>query len=197
MMEYSVSCWWKEWLFASLLVITNIIIKFEHIECSEDVDFMKVFAANPKWNGWYVYEENQYFCIMYIHSEHYTKDNAILATFRDMKGTTMDLDGISPGSDKSEVIFNMSSIFDGGDKFSEKSGFELHGFLSKKNGGWVYSGKITRPANVGAFNLESGQTVFSPVSVSENSGWRLAVIIGVPITLAILGVMGFHDLQEP
>ncbi|KAL3847397.1 hypothetical protein ACJMK2_018312 [Sinanodonta woodiana] len=189
-MEESENYWWRDWLFTSFFVIMILISKFEAMECSEDVDFMKVFAANTKWNGWYIYEGNRYFCIMYIQSQHYSKDNAILATFRDLKGTTMDLDGICPGSDKSEVTFNLSAVFDGGDKFSEKSGFELHGFLSKKNGGWLYSGNITRPANFGAFNLESGQTVSTPVSVSENHGWRLAVMIGVPVTLAILGVMG-------
>ena len=55
--------------------------------------YMKVFSTHQHWEGNYMYSSELYYCYLYVHSEHHLRKGGLLATFKDIDGATIELEG--------------------------------------------------------------------------------------------------------
>lgn len=57
-------------------------------------EYMQVFEKHQRWEGYYNYNGTDYYCMFFIHSEHHTKKDGLLATLKDRHGATVEVEGI-------------------------------------------------------------------------------------------------------
>ena len=60
---------------------------------SEEPTYFRVFSSHSHWDGSYIYNGTSYYCYLFVHSEHYAKENGLLATFKDQEGATIEIEG--------------------------------------------------------------------------------------------------------
>lgn len=127
---------------------------------------------------------------MFVHSEHYLKKDLILATFRDRHGTTVELEGETPGQNELEVKFTVHVMFHHANRFPVN--FTLQGFLSQDHSGkWLYTASMASKGLFGPFVLQEGTESFGPPHSKDNTkAGKYFVMIGLPIILAMIGVAG-------
>ena len=52
-----------------------------------------MFEKHQHWEGYYKYNGTDNYCMLFVHSEHYTKQNGLLATLKDRLGATVEIEG--------------------------------------------------------------------------------------------------------
>lgn len=178
-------------LWTVLNVISNKFTQCVSDSSSSDKPrYMEIFSKHQHWEGNYMYNSSMYYCYLYAHSEHYLKKDLLLATFRDKRGVTIELEGLSPGLDDLEVKFTVHVMFHHDDRFPVN--FTLQGRLTQDAlSEWNYNAEITPQGKFGHFKLQQSDSNFGPSSKHDDkNSWRYFAIIGVPVILAVIGVAG-------
>lgn len=177
----------------SLLLIVYLfcIISISYAETEQkEPQYMKVFSQHQQWEGYYMYEGKQQYCLFFIHSEHYAKKDGLLATLKDKLGTTIEMEGESLGTSNLQVSFTEHVIFEDSSRFPEN--FSFTGALYQEQDVWKYKGSVTVPQYglFGEIFLTQSSGHLSPLEDDEDRSWRYVVIIGIPIILALVGIAG-------
>ena len=65
---------------------------------------MQIFEKHQHWQGHYQYNKTVFKCTLFVHSEHYRREDGILATFNDENGATIEFEGLLDQM----IFFNIS-----------------------------------------------------------------------------------------
>ena len=81
------------WFACSSTIHINFVVPILYLESEAQPKYVDVFSNQTQWEGTYMYNGTSYYCMLFIHSEHYLKKDGLLVTFKDKQGATIEMEG--------------------------------------------------------------------------------------------------------
>ncbi|XP_052783854.1 uncharacterized protein LOC128219828 [Mya arenaria] len=150
-------------------------------------EYIQIFEKHQHWYGYYKYNNTDYYCGLFVHSEHYKKPGGLLATFNDKSGTTVEFEGEAVGFAGLEAKFTVHTVFNSGQANFPRD-FTFTATLYKKEEKWNLHGTVDVPLNgpYGDIDLQTDAELGSPSE--STSSPNLFLILGIPIILTVIGI---------